>query len=436
MRVARGQCAGLEDAAIPLLPVASALNDLDDDPDDAATAPAQPATEQLVGQPPARLQALVLNRLARAATAGSVLLALEDLHWADRSTLALVAFLARRLRGEHLLVVATYRNDEIDRRSDLRRFLADIATAPAARRLELTGLSDTEMREQIAGILGGPPPPDLFKAVFARSEGNPFFAEELVASAGGGSTDRLSPTLRDMLLARIAALPPGAQAVARAAAAGGRQVHHRLLEGAAGLAEPELTEALRAAVSHQVLVARDDGFAFRHALLQEVAYGELLPGERERLHAAFAAALEARPEVAGGTAASVAAELAHHWLRAGDERRALAASVRAGDEAERVGAIAEAAGHNTRAVALWTVVADPERLAGIDRATLLARAANATAWTGDPAQAIDLVDAALALVDPVAEPVRAACCISVARATSGISGADPRGCATSSAPSR
>ena len=410
VRVAWGQCAGLEDAAIPLLPVASAMSDLDDEPNAADDAPALagPVTEQLAGRPSAPPQAEVLDRLARAATDGSVLFALEDLHWADRSTLALLAFLARQLRGEHVLIVATYRNDEVDRRTDLRRFLADVATAPGASRLELTGLARTEMREQMAGILGGPPPPDLFEAVFARSEGNPFFAEELVASAGAGATDGLSPTLRDMLLARIAALPPGAQAVVRAAAAGGRRVHHRLLEAAAGLAEPELTEALRTAVSHQVLVARGDGFAFRHALLQEVAYAELLPGERERLHAAFAAALETRPEVAGGTAATVAAELAHHWLRAGDEPRALAASVRAGDEAERVGAMAEAAGHNTRAVALWELVADAERLAGVDRATLLARAANATAWSGDPAQAIDLVDAALALVDPAAEPLRAA----------------------------
>jgi DNA-binding CsgD family transcriptional regulator/tetratricopeptide (TPR) repeat protein len=412
VRVAWGQCAGLEDAAIPLLPVVSALSELaDGEPDDTAgdlLALRGPASAQLVTEPSARLHAVVLDRLARASTSGPAVLVLEDIHWADRSTLALLAFLARHLRGERLLVVATYRNDEVDRRVDLRRFLADVATAPAARRLQLAGLARAEMREQIAGILGAPPPPDLLEAVFARSEGNPFFAEELVAIAGGDSADRLSPTLRDMLLARIAALDPDAQAVVRAAAAGGRQVHHRLMEAAAGLTEPELTDALRGAVSHQVLVARDDGFAFRHALLQEVAYGELLPGERKRLHAAFAAALEASPDVAGGTTATIAAEIAHHWLRAGDDPRALAAAVRAGSEAERVGALAEAAGHDTRALELWEVVPDAERLAGVDRATLLARAAHATGWTGSPAEAVDLVDGAIALVDPAAEPVRAA----------------------------
>jgi DNA-binding CsgD family transcriptional regulator len=412
VRVAWGQCAGLEDAAIPLLPVANALSELaDDDPGDTAgdlLALARPANAPLTAQPSARLHAAVLNRLARASTSGPTVLVLEDIHWADRSTLALLAFLARHLRGERLLIVASYRGDEVDRRADLRRFLADVATAPAARRLQLAGLARAEMREQIAGILGAPPPAELFEAIFTRSEGNPFFAEELVAVAGDGSADRLTPTLRDMLLARIAGLDPGAQAVVRAAAAGGREVHHRLLEAAAGLGEPDLTEALRAAVGHQVLVARRDGFAFRHALLREVAYGELLPGERERLHAAFAAALEARPDVAGGTTATVAAELAHHWLRAGDEPRALAAAVRAGAEAERVGALAEAAGHDTRALALWDVVGDAEHVAGVDRGTLLARAAYASGWTGSPGEAIDLVDAAIALVDPAAEPVRTA----------------------------
>jgi DNA-binding CsgD family transcriptional regulator len=399
VRVLRGQCAGLEDAAIPLLPVANALSELDDE----GRAPDRPApSARLAPGPSARAYAAVLDRLARASAAGPVLLSIEDLHWADRSTLDLLAFLARRMHGERLLIVATFRNDEVDRRDGLRRFLADVATAPGARRLELAGLARGEMREQIAGILGSSPPAPLAEAVFARSDGNPFFAEELVAVAGSGAAE-LTPTLRDMLLARIAALDAGAQAVVRSAAAGGREVDHRLLAIAAGLTDPELTEALRAAVRHQVLVARDKRFAFRHALLQEAAYGELLPGERARLHAAFAAALEADPGLAGGTAATVAAEIAHHWLNAGDQPRALAAAVRAGGEAERVGALAEAAGHDARALALWHAVTDAEQVAGIDRATLLARAADATAWSGRPAEAIDLVDEALALTDAAAD---------------------------------
>jgi ATP/maltotriose-dependent transcriptional regulator MalT len=406
-RVMWGQCAALDDAVIPLLPVAEALTEAGDG-DARDVLATGPATAQLVGAPAARMHAAVLDRLAGASTAAPVLLVLEDIHWVDRSTLDLLAFLARRLRTEQILIVATYRNDEVDRRDGLRRFLADIATAPSARRIELAGLERAELSEQIAGILGSAPSSDLVDDVLARSGGNPFFAEELVAVHESGSPDELSRTLRDVLLARIAALDATAQAVVRVAAAGGREVHHQLLATAAGLAEPALSDALRAAVRHHVLLAHERGFAFRHALLQEVAYGELLPGERAQLHASLAAALEANPDLAGGNAATVAAEIAHHWLRAGDEPRALAAAVRAGSEAERVGALAEAAGHDGRALALWDVVPDAELVAGVDRATVLTRAADANAWTGRPAHAVELVDAALALVDPAVEPLRAA----------------------------
>jgi DNA-binding CsgD family transcriptional regulator len=406
-RVMWGQCAALDDAVIPLLPVAEALSEAGD-ADARDVLATGPATAQLVGAPAARMHAAVLDRLGVASTAAPVLLVLEDIHWADRSTLDLLAFLARRLRTEQILIVATYRDDEVDRRDGLRRFLADIATAPSARRIELAGLERAELSEQIAGILESAPPSDLIDDVLARSGGNPFFAEELVAVRESGSPDELSPPLRDVLLARITTLDATAQAVVRVAAACGREVHHRLLAIAADLAEPALSDALRAAVRHHVLVAHERGFAFRHALLQEVAYGELLPGERAQLHAALATALEANPDLAGGNAATVAAEIAHHWLRAGDEPRALAAAVRAGSEAERVGALAEAAGHDARALALWDVVPDAELVAGVDRATLLTRAADASAWTGQPADAVELVDAALALVDPAVEPLRAA----------------------------
>ncbi|HET8949052.1 MAG TPA: AAA family ATPase [Solirubrobacteraceae bacterium] len=285
--VLRGQCASLDGAAIPLLPVVDALSGLHEDDDRErilATTPTGPASAQLAGGPVARLHALVLDQLASTAASTPVLLVLEDLHWADRSTLDVVAFLARRLRRERILVVASYRSDEVDRRPELQRLLGDTATAPTSQRLELRGLTRDEMRLQLSGILGEPPSEALLGAVFDRSGGNPFFAEELVAVAGSGSPAGLSPTLRDALLTRVAALDAHAEAVVRAAAAGGGKVHHRLLATAAGIPEPELTEALRAAIRHHVLMADDDELSFRHALLQEVVYAELLPGERARLH--------------------------------------------------------------------------------------------------------------------------------------------------------
>jgi DNA-binding CsgD family transcriptional regulator/tetratricopeptide (TPR) repeat protein len=211
-----------------------------------------------------------------------------------------------------------------------------------------------------------------------------------------------------MLAARLAALPAAARDVVGVAAVGGRHVHHRVLAAAAGLAEAELGEALRAAVRNHVLVADDDGFGFRHALLREVAYGQLLPRERADLHAAFAAALQPGADIVGPSGAALAAELAHHWLCAGDKPRALSAAVRAGAAAERVGALAEARRHHERALALWDAVGDAESLAGCDRATLLARAANASAWTGRGVEAIALIDAAIGLVGPGDDPMRVA----------------------------
>jgi DNA-binding CsgD family transcriptional regulator len=411
-----GRCAGTADGAIPLLPVAEALRGLADGGgdlrDDDVFAPWPPSVGGRAGvrrgaASSMRLGAVVLERLVQASGRAPVLMVLEDVHWADRSTLDVVTFIARRLHGERILLVATYRSDEVDRRHDLRRLLADLATAPVVQRLPLGGLTRAEMDDQLAGLLGAAPRPEVLEAIFGRSDGNPFFAEELIAAAEGPERG-LSPTLGDMLLDRLEGLDVAARSVVGIAAAGGREVHHRLLEAAAGLAEPELTEALHEAVRHHVLVARGEHFAFRHALVQEVAYGRLLPGERARLHAGFAAALEARPDVAGGNAATVAAEVAHHWLRAGDRPRALAAAVRAGTAAEGVGALAEAARHLTSALELWDVVEDAECAAGVDRATLLARAANAAAWVGRPADAIRLVADAIALVDPAVEPVRAA----------------------------
>jgi DNA-binding CsgD family transcriptional regulator/tetratricopeptide (TPR) repeat protein len=399
-RILIGQCVGFDEATIPLLPVIDALRSLDEGAEELPGVAPASAT-----QPPAALHPLILDRLADAAAQALILLVVEDIHWADRSTLELLTFLARRMREERMLVVATYRSDEVDRHERLRRFLADVATASHARRLGLDRLAREQVREQLAGILGGSPPEGLLDAVYTRSEGNPFFAEELVAAAQEGG-EGLPATLRDMLLARIHALDASAQAVVRIAAVGGHEVHHELLATAAELGESELSDALRSAVREHVLVATGDGFAFRHALFSEAAYGELLPGERARLHAAFAAALEARPDLAGGNDATVAAEIAHHWLRAGDEPRALAAAVRAGAEAQRVGALAEAAEHDTRALALWDAVPDAERVADVDRATLLTRAAYARAWTGDAARAIALVDAAIALHDEATAPAR------------------------------
>jgi DNA-binding CsgD family transcriptional regulator len=192
----------------------------------------------------------------------------------------------------------------------------------------------------------------------------------------------------------------------RVASAAGRRVDPALLAGALAMPEAALYDALRECVGRQVLIpdptAGAERYAFRHALLQEAVYDDLLPGERTRLHAAFARTLEARS--AGDT--SRAAELAYHWYAAHDLPRALEASVAAGDAAERRYAFPEALAQYERALELWEHVPDAEARTGRDRVALLA-SAGGVARFHDAARAVSLIQSAIRLVDETADPVRA-----------------------------
>ena len=191
-------------------------------------------------------------------------------------------------------------------------------------------LDRADVAQQLEAIVGRAPAGDVVERIFDRCEGNPFYAEELLASADSG--DRLPGSLREALLLRIERLSELAREVLRVAAVIGRSVDHRLLESVVGVTERELPVALREAVDYHVLVPTAGGtaYVFRHALLREAIYDDTLVGERLRLHRAIAAALDAHREYA---VAGAAAELAYHWLAAGEERAALGASVEAASEA-------------------------------------------------------------------------------------------------------
>jgi DNA-binding CsgD family transcriptional regulator/tetratricopeptide (TPR) repeat protein len=193
--------------------------------------------------------------------------------------------------------------------------------------------------------------------------------------------------LAALLLARVEQLPDAAQQVLRAAAVGGRRVEDDIVQAASGLAGPEYEDAIRDCVAQQLLVPGGaDGYVFRHALIREALYTDLLPGERTRLHARFAELL-ADPGRLAAVPGS-AAELAHHCLASHDITGAFAASVRAGQESERLAAPAEAHRHYDAALALWERVSDPERLAGQDRDHLAFCSANCAASSGDIARAV------------------------------------------------
>jgi len=354
----------------------------------------------------ARLFEALLTLLDRLGEDAPVLLVLEDLHWADRSTRAFLAFLARALCRERVLVVGSYRTDELHRRHPLRPLLAELERATGVRRLELAPLSREDLADALGDILGAPPAPELVERLHARSDGNPLYMEELLA-AGLDGRGALPSTLRDALMVRIERLAEATQELLRVLAVGGR-LDHDLLAAASGLEPRVLRESLREAVaSHLVVVDEEGGHAFRHALLREVVQDDLLPGERTELHRALAHALEARA-AAGHAGAYVSAGIAHHRYAAGDQPAALAASVRAADAAEAVHAHGEAATLLERALELWTRVEDPASLAGTDHPGLLARAADAHFLGGDRTRAEALLRTALDEVDAAREGRRAA----------------------------
>ena len=331
---------------------------------------------------------------------------LEDIHWADRSTRAFLVFLARSLWTERVLVIATYRSDELHRRHPLRPLLAELERDTRARRIELARLTRDELADLLADILGGAPDDELVERLYARSEGNPLFTEELLAARLDGRGG-LPTTLRDALMVRIERLSEPAQEVLRVLSAG-RRLPHAVLAEASGLGASELRPVVREAAESNVIVADARGrYQFRHALLREVVHDDLLPGEHAELHLALARALEHQAEESGEDAL-ITAGIAHHYLQAGAQREALAASVRAADAAERVHAHGEAGALLERALDLWPRVTDAEAQAGCDRDELLRRAGRALINDGSYIRAEALLRAAVGEVDEDADPRRAA----------------------------
>ena len=353
-----------------------------------------------------RIFAVLLQVLTRLALERPLVLIVEDLHWADRSTRDFLSFLVRAARGTRVLVMATLRDEDVHRDHPLRGFVAELARVRGVRRFQLAPFSRAELALQVEAILGQRPSDDLVEHLFARSEGNAFYTEELLAA---GARTELPPSLRDVLLVRIERLSPPARRLLAVAATAGRAVDERLLGAVAGVPGADFRDALREALGHQVLVPQGDGtsYGFRHALVREAVYGDLLATERAELHGALARTLVGRPELAA-TGIGVAAELAHHWYAAGDDSRALTASVTASAEAEQAFAFDETHRHCERALGLWDRVSDPARAAGIDRVALLTRAAGAAIRADDPGRAAELARQAAAELDPARDTARLA----------------------------
>ena len=412
-QVFAGHCLDFGDSALPYLPFSEVVGRLAADLPDvvAEVTTSHPALVRL--QPVRRVMrdadqvdadSAALDRadlframqavLEAVAAVKPLLLVIEDTHWADRSTRDMLSFLLSRADSGGFAIIASYRSDDLHRRHPLRRQVAEWSRLRGVDRVVLSPLPDDAVRALVAELVPGGLPEDELAEIVARAEGNAFFVEELTAAAAEPGV-WVPADLADVLLVRLDRLDDAARQVVRTASASGRRVSHDVLAATSGLSPAALDEGLRQAVEMNVLVAERGGYAFRHALLGEAVYDDLLPGERARLHTAYVDALE------GGAARGTAAELARHARLAMNREAAFSASVRAGNEAAGVGGPDEAAAHYQQALELLGANQDggsdldPAEL-GINLSKLVVNTAYALMAAGDAERAAAVVEEQLA----------------------------------------
>ena len=223
---------------------------------------------------------------------------IEDIQWADRSSADALAYLTNRSQPPSLMVVVSYRSEDLRRHHFMHPIVTEMERAPHADRIRLEAFGTREVRKQTTSLIGAEPTEDLVRELADRSGGNPFFVSELVAAASGGLPLRLPAACRrrlsDLLTARFDQLLPEHRRLLRIAAAVGGEIHPDLLAASTGLDDGTVVDALRAGVEAGVLASSGDRLAFRHELLREAVYAGLLPGERRQVHACIAEALAER----------------------------------------------------------------------------------------------------------------------------------------------
>ncbi len=392
-QVVFGHCVDLGEIGLPYLPFTEALGvlqRLDPATVEAVTAEHPALCRLLPGAVAADDEGADRRRLFEGiaealAAAGSperpLVLVLEDLHWADASSRDVLRFLVARMANQHLVVAASYRSDDLHRRHPWRGVAAELARHPRVERIDLSPFTRDELGEFATSVVGSALPPATLDKVRARSEGNAYYAVEILEA--GPDDDELPWSLADVLRTRLDPLDPAVHHLVQVAAVAGRRVSEPLLRAAVAahadrdLAEPaSVDRALRDAVAQHVLREEDGQIAFRHALLAEVVYGDLLPGEKSALHRAYLAAMQEAPALGS------AAELATHALLAPDLDVALRASWVAAEEAAGMLAPQERLRHLEVVLRLWDAVPATAATLGADRIGVVEAAAAAAVEAG------------------------------------------------------
>jgi DNA-binding CsgD family transcriptional regulator len=366
------------------------------------------------------LYEVIYQGLIGASRSRPTVLVLEDLHWADAATLGFIEFLNKNATACPLLVIGTYRTDELGTLSTLHGFVSEMTRSSTVVPIRLNGLGEGDVATLLGSILGHRPTHADVASMVVRSAGNPFFIEELVVAGQSGGVPF---TLGEVIRARVNSLSDSARSLLANASAVGTDIDHALLAEIIDLDPADLAMAFSELVAshHLVVNSRGDGYRFRHELLREVVYGSMLPGERAVVHRRIATAIDTHRHLAsaGGTSADV--ELARHWWRAGDWARAFASALVAAGEAEAVFAFDEALTHLDHALASLERLS-PGSVGPRDHVTLLERAADVAYFAGSRQRAVELAREVLANLDAGVDPLlRAMAYVRLSRAEWGVS---------------
>jgi tetratricopeptide (TPR) repeat protein len=410
-RTVAGGCLEMGTEGIAFAPFATVLRQLVRDAGEpvaggelARLGPALGPVPEATEESRARLFEAVLTFLEESALPGGLAVVLEDLHWADASTLDLLVFLLRNLGAIPVHLVVSVRSDDLHRTHPLRRLLPEIERLPGVGRLDVEALSREEVAEQATG-LGHRADPDL---LHERSGGNPLFVESLVADPAPVES-ALPEGPRELLLRAVEPLSETTRTVLGLASVAGDRVDHALLTRVAagsGIGDEDLDSALRPAIDARVLRTTGTGYAFRHALLAEAVQADLLPGERVRAHRRYADALE--KGVPGQVPGEIAGQVAHHAYAAHDHPRALSAAWEAAGLARAASAYPEHLELLERLLELWELVPDAAERLGLTYGELLLEVCRAAQIGGSTRRAVEHATEALADVDAKADPELAA----------------------------
>jgi DNA-binding CsgD family transcriptional regulator len=395
-----GSCLPLTSLAVPFLPLRSGLREW-------ARSRASPVPGEADGPATAYGPVEFDAWLDRMCLERPMVLVVDDLHWADQSTLDVLMYVLAGPADRRLAIVATLRTGEVPQGHPVRRWLADARRLPRVDEISLGRLDRVATAEQIATLLGRPPHQALVDAVFGRTVGNAYLTRLIVRDISSDATSLppdLPADLREAAAHAWQGLSRPARELTRLVAVAGRPQPAAVLGqvaatlGSGGDVVPLLREAVDAGV---FVVGADGAYWFVHPLLAEVLEDGLLPEERRARHAAFATTLELPSTPDEGVNVEPVVDLADHHYRAGHEQDAYRWALRAAEAAERAGGAAEMLRLLRRALNLWPRVPHP----GLSRVDLLGRIRAAAERAGAQEEELAAVEDLLVLVDRETEPL-------------------------------